>query len=119
MKFFNLINRTLESNFYKKQISSFFKEVADDIKIINYSNPYYNNSNQVLTCFYQDSDCFDDGLDDEINIKIKEITAKKYKEKYCPTCLFDYFNRSEKAQYLMLRAEIDKILREKSPSYKL
>lgn len=115
MKLTNLISRTLENTSYKDLISHFFKEVVDDIKILKCNNLYYNNSNSILNCFYQD----DDELDYELITKVQEITSKKYQKKYCPTCLFDYFNQSEKVNYIMLRVEIDKLLGIKDTSYKI
>lgn len=117
MKFSKLIQRILYNHTYKYLISNYLKEVEDDIKILKHNNLYYNNSNSILNCFYQDDDRFDE--DEELLIEIKKITAKKYKEKYCPTCLFNYFNQSEKANYIMLRIEIDKFLGIKDTSYQI
>jgi len=113
MKFINLISRTLEDTFYKNLISHFFKEVEDDIKILRQCKP---NHKGALDCFFNYSE---DDLNDELITKIQEITSKSYKEKYCPTSLFDYFNQSEKMNYLMLRVEIDKLLGIKDTSYKI
>ncbi len=84
-------------------ISDFFKEVVGDIRILKEVNRFQNKS--PLDCFYNDRE--ED--DYEPNAAIKEVMEWKYK-KYCPTCLFKYFNQSEKMNYLMLRIEIDKLL---------
>lgn len=115
MKPSRLIERNLNPNFYKKLISDFFEEVADDIKKLRYKNPHYNNATSRLNYLYQDSDWFNE----ELLMEVKKMTAKKYKEKYCPTSLFDYFYQSEKANYIMLRVEIDKLLDIKGTFYKI
>jgi hypothetical protein len=115
MKFTKLIERILYSNHFKEHIPKFFKEVEEDIKTLKPNNPYYNNSNPVLNYFYQDEDRFDE----ELLTEVKEMTSKKYKENYCPASLFEYFNQSEKANYIILRVEIDKLLEIKNTFYQI
>jgi hypothetical protein len=108
MKLLNLINRTLNNTFYKNLISGFFKEVVDDIDILN--DDLYNNINPFVNYICKDY---------ELITKVKDITSKRYKEEYCPTKLYNYFNKSEKVNYLILRNKIDKILGIKSIHYKI
>jgi hypothetical protein len=104
MKLLNRIARTLDRTIYNNLINNLFKEVADDI---NFLKDNFDNLNLDI---YEEEDLI---------IKIKDITAKKYKETYCPNSLFEYFNQSEKANYIMLRVEIDKLLGIKDTSYKI
>jgi hypothetical protein len=109
MKLLKLINRTLDNTFYKNLISGFFKEVVDDIKILN-NDIYTNNPNPSVNYIYEEY---------ELDPIIKSTIRKKYEKKYCPTSLFDYFNKSEKVNYLILRNKIDKILKIKNISYQI
>ncbi|MEK6832446.1 MAG: hypothetical protein AABY32_00225 [Nanoarchaeota archaeon] len=108
MKFSKLINRILNNNVYNKRIAHFFEEIIDDIKLLNDDEMYSNNMNPTVKKNYNNTDFI---------ITTKKLTSKKYKEKYCPTSLFDYFNQSEKINYMMLRVKIDKLLGIKNTSY--
>jgi hypothetical protein len=103
MKLSKRIKRTIDNTFYKNLISHFFEEVVDDINVLKEHNFYSRSPNPFVNYIYEDDDL-------ELNPKMKEIIKNKYKEKYCPTCLYDYFNKSEKINYLMLRNSIDKLL---------
>jgi hypothetical protein len=110
MKLSKLIKRTLYNQTYKNLISHFFEEVVDDIKLLNDDKMYSENLNETVKGYYNKEDFI---------ITAKYITEDKYKEEYCPTSLFKYFNQSEKMHYIMLRVEIDNILGIKDTSYKI
>ena len=57
--------------------------------------------------------------DYDLDPTLKEFITEKYKEKYCPTLLFDSFTQSEKMNYIMLRVELDKLLDIKNTLYKI
>jgi hypothetical protein len=109
MKLLNLITRTLNSNFYRDKINNFFKGVIDDIKILNDKQLYYNNPNLIVDNYVKGG---------TISI-LKKKREDEYKENYCPTSLFKYFNQSEKANYIMLRVELDKLLEIKNTFYQI
>jgi len=111
MKLIKLIQRKLNNNYYKIIIEHFFEEVVDDIKTLKKDNLYENNVNQIVRYLYENNE--------DLIVKTKEIITDKYKERYCPNSLFEYFNQSEKLNYLMLRVEIDKILGIKGNTYKI
>jgi hypothetical protein len=110
MKLTKLIERKLNNNFFEKRINHFFKEVIDDIKILNNYELYLNNPNPTVAIVYNNQ---------EVLNKIKENIGKRYKKEYCPTNFFEYFNQSERMKYLLLRMEMDKILGIKGNTYKI
>jgi len=112
MKLINLITRTLDNTFYKNQISHFFEEVVDEIKVLKDHSLYKNNPNPLVEYLYED---------EERNFleARKQAIGKRYKKEYCPNDLFKYFNQSEKSNYIMLRVEIDKFLGIKDTFYNI
>lgn len=112
MKLSKLISRVLYNSTYKYLISHFFKEVIDDIKVLEEYNLYSKSPNPIVNYIYENEDY-------ELIPEIKEIIKKRYKEKYCPTSLFEYFTQSEKMNYLMLRVEINKLLNIKDTCYRI
>jgi len=109
MKLTNLIQRKLHYSTFNYLINHFFEEVSDDIKIIQ-DEIYTNNPNPFVNYIYEKY---------ELNPIIKEHIKRKYQEKYCPTSLFNYFNKSEKVNYLILRNKIDKMLQIKDTIYQI
>ena len=110
MKLTKLIERKLNKNLFETRINHFFKEVADDIKILNNYELYLNNPNPTVIIVSNNQ---------EVLNKIKENIGKRYKKEYCPTNFFEYFTQSEKLKYLFLRVEMDKILEIKNNSYQI
>lgn len=100
MKLSTLIKKKLNNDYYKVMIDHLFEEVADDIKILE-DKIYANHPNQFIN--YVCEEC---GL----NPVAKDSIRKKYEETYCPSSFFEYFNKSEKVNYLIMRNKIDKIL---------
>lgn len=113
MKLTDLIHRKISGNFYKKMINNFFKEVVGEIGFLKEAN--YLGHKEPLDCFYND----DDDVDYEPDPAVIEMIRRKYSEKYCPTFLFRYFNKSERFNYLILRNKIDKLLNIKGTIYQL
>lgn len=100
MKLINIIQRKLHHSTFNYLINNLFEEVSDDIKIIQ-DEIYTNNPDPLVNYTYEKY---------ELNSIVKEYIKRKYQNKYCPTSLFNYFNKSEKVNYLILRNKIDKML---------
>lgn len=109
MKFNKLISRILCNSTHKYLIDGFFKEVVDDIKILK-EDMLINTPNPFVNYIYDEY---------EINPIVKNTIKEKYEKRYCPTFLFDYFNQSEKMNYIILRIEIDKLLGIKDSHYEI
>jgi protein gp37 len=110
MKLSKLTKRILYNNTYKYLISKYFKEVAEDINVLEEYNLYSKPQNIFINDIYDDYD---------LDPTMKEFITKKYEEKYCPTSLFEYFNKSEKVNYLILRNKIDKNLNLKDTQFEI
>ncbi len=107
MKFKNYLKRKLNNSLYNNLIEGFFKEITDDIKIIE-EDILRNTPNPFVNQIYEEY---------ELDPIAKKFIKKRYKQDYCPSSLFKYFNKSERFNYLVLRNRLDKVLGIKNMVY--
>lgn len=110
MKLTKLIERTLYKKKYEDEISDFFKKVVRHIEILEEDKMYFEPEYNMMDKY--------SGRNDSPTI-IKRFIEEKYKKSYCPNPRFDYFTKSEKVNYLILRNKIDKLLGIKDTSYEI
>tara|TARA_Y100000310_G_C20384521_1_gene669762 strand:+ start:216 stop:620 length:405 start_codon:yes stop_codon:yes gene_type:complete len=108
-----LLLSSFEFNGYENRAHAqdFFEEVEYEIGRLGQFKEYYETTPETIIQLERER-----GNDLIIE---RDALLKKYSENYCPSPHFNKFNSSNRLQYMVLRIEIDKLLKIKKEIYKV